>query len=133
MARGGGRVGIDVHQGVLVVLERLGAQEDPGAWGDRHTFDPIHVLDGWRGSPVVGGAPTPGDSGCVLAAGSTPGLSDRCSKGPVARYVWDLADRDASRWVVPGGSSGLPTSPHFTDQLEGWLSGRLHPVGQRRR
>ncbi len=133
MARGCSRVGIDVTEGVVAALERVAAQEDPGVWGDRHTFDPIHVLDGWPQSPLVGGAPTPGDSGCVLAAGSAPGLSDRCSKGPVARYVWDLADRDASGWVVPGGSSGLEGSPHFADQLEDWLVGRLQRVGQPRR
>ena len=133
MAGSCGRVGIDVREGVVAALDRVAAQQDPGVWGDRHTFDPIQVLDGWPGSPLVGGAPTPGDSGCVLAAGSAPGMTDRCSKGPVARYVWDLADRDESRWVVPGGSSGLPTSPHFADQLEDWLAGRLRRVGQRRR
>jgi penicillin amidase len=46
----------------------------------------------------------------------------------MARYVWDLADRSASRWVVPFGASGRPDSPHYVDQNEDWVAGTLHPV-----
>ena len=128
-ARGAHRVGIDIVEGVCVALERVAAQGDRVTlWGDRHWFDPIHALDGWAAAPLLPQLPVAGDSGCVLAAGSTPGVTDRCYKGPVARYVWDLADRDASRWVVPGGASGDPGSQHFGDQLDAWLSGRLHAV-----
>jgi penicillin amidase len=34
--------------------------------------------------------------------------------------VWDLGDRERSRWIVPFGASGDPSSPHFTDQLPLW-------------
>ena len=79
-------------------------------------FDPLHALDlvsspdgiPLRGVPSVAADPVPGDKGCVLAAASAPGVTDRAYGGPVARYVWDLADRDASRWVVPFGASGVP-------------------------
>jgi penicillin amidase len=55
-------------------------------------------------------------------------VTERCYGGAVARYVWDLADRDASRWVVPFGASGVARDPHFADQTSAWLKGRLHPV-----
>jgi penicillin amidase len=42
--------------------------------------------------------------------------------------VWDLADRDASRWIVPLGASGDPADPHHHDQLELWATGRLVAV-----
>jgi penicillin amidase len=45
-----------------------------------------------------------------------------------ARYVWDLADRDQSLWVVPFGASGVPGSAHHRDQLPLWLKGELAPV-----
>jgi len=57
-----------------------------------------------------------------------PGLTDLSARGPAARYVWDLADREASRWVVPLGASGVPGSPHHRDQLPLWLRGELVPV-----
>jgi penicillin amidase len=69
-----------------------------------------------------------GDSDCVLATHSAPGVSDVCWRGPVARYVWDLADRQRSRWIVPFGASDRPGDPHFADQLPLWATGRLIEV-----
>jgi penicillin G amidase len=42
--------------------------------------------------------------------------------------VWDIADRQRSRWVVPFGASGDPDSPHFLDQLPLWAAGELIPL-----
>jgi penicillin amidase len=69
-----------------------------------------------------------GDTECVLATSSVPGVSDACWRGPVARYVWDLTDRANSRWIVPFGASGRPGDPHFDDQLPLWAGGELAPV-----
>jgi penicillin amidase len=57
-----------------------------------------------------------------------PGLTDLAARGPVARYVWDLARRDNSRWVVPLGADGVPDAPHHHDQLSLWTAGDLAPV-----
>jgi penicillin amidase len=81
---------------------------------------------------LLGDAPTValgGDTDCVLATASVPGVSDACWRGPVARYVWDLGDRAASRWIVPFGASGRPGDPHYADQLPLWAAGELIPVG----
>jgi penicillin amidase len=132
LARGADRIGIDVATGVGVALERVAAQADSvTVWGDRHWLDPVHSLDGLGGAPNVPQDPVPGDKGCVLAAASAPGVTDRCYGGPVARYVWDLADRDASRWVVPFGASGDARDAHFADQTPAWIRGQLHPVSGR--
>ncbi|MBC9820669.1 penicillin acylase family protein [Terrabacter sp. MAHUQ-38] len=129
MAREGSRIGIDVAAGVRAALERVAAQEDPATvWGDRHWLDPLHALATVGGAPTVAPDPVGGDKGCVLAAASAPGVTDRCYGGPAARYVWDLADREASRWVVPFGTSGDARDPHFADQTPAWLRGDLHPV-----
>ncbi|WP_353353958.1 penicillin acylase family protein [Intrasporangium sp. DVR] len=125
MARGAAAHGIDVASGAAEALERVARQADSATlWGDRHWFDPVHALDGVGGAPTAPDDPVPGDKGCVLAAGSAPGVTDRCYVGPAARYVWDLADRDASRWVVPLGASGVEGDEHFADQLPLWLAGR---------
>ncbi len=54
---------------------------------------------------------------------ASPGVTDLCLRGPAARYVWDLARRDDSRWVVPFGATGA--GPHRDDQLPLWLRGDL--------
>ena len=98
-----------------------------------HTFHPLHGLEQFGlPHPIVDAlheatsVPVFGDGDCVQAMHALPGVPV-CSRGPVARYVWDLADRDNSRWVVPLGASGAP-GPHQHDQTALWASGQLVPV-----
>ncbi|MFJ6946025.1 penicillin acylase family protein, partial [Streptomyces wuyuanensis] len=65
---------------------------------------------------------------CVLATSSVPGVTDLSARGPSARYVWDLARREDSLWVVPLGARGIPGDAHHRDQLPLWLRGELVPV-----
>jgi penicillin amidase len=106
-------------------LDEVAADPPSGTWGARHVLHPIHV------SPVTRLGRTvelSGDTDCVLATSSVPGVSDACWRGPVARYVWDLTDRARSRWIVPFGASGRPGDPHFADQLPLWARGDLIPL-----
>ncbi len=48
--------------------------------------------------------------------------------GPGYRQIVDLADPDASRWIIAGGVSGDPRSPHYADQIEPWLRGEYRPM-----
>ena len=114
----GGDLGVDVPAAAAGALDDAAAAGTRRVWGDVHVLVPVHALPpGHPAAPVVPPAPLAGDIDCVLAASSVPGVSEACSRGPVARYVWDLADRAASRWVVPLGASGRWDSPHALDQL----------------
>ncbi|MDW8809482.1 penicillin acylase family protein, partial [Streptomyces scabiei] len=89
--------------------------------------------DGPDGGPGDGpGAPygpgLAGDHDCVLCTSAVPGITDLSARGPAARYVWDLARREDSLWVVPFGASGVSGSAHHRDQLPLWLGGELVPV-----
>lgn len=113
---------LDARVEAWAALEEVASGPPPGAWGDTHRVLPLHVLLDVDGAepPRVEPVPLPGDTDCVCATASTPGVTDRCVRGPVARWVWDLADRDASRWSVPFGASGDAGSPHLADQHTLW-------------
>ncbi|MGW9246951.1 GNAT family N-acetyltransferase [Streptomyces badius] len=122
-----------------------GAAEEtpPGPWGEVHRLSPWQALpdrtpagsdsaDGSLGS-VGSGAEAirpgvAGDHDCVLSTSSVPGVTDLFARGPAARYVWDLARREDSRWAVPFGASGVPGSAHHRDQTPLWVRGELAPV-----
>jgi penicillin amidase len=106
-------------------LAEVAAGPPPGTWGERHVLHPIRVVEATAYDAEVR---LSGDTDCVLATSSTPGVSDACWRGPVARYVWDLRDRSRSRWIVPFGASGRPGDAHFTDQTPLWARGDLIPL-----
>ncbi|MFG1649548.1 penicillin acylase family protein [Micromonospora sp. NPDC049275] len=118
--------GLDAAAAVrAAAAEVADATDGPVRWGDLHRLTP------WRALPDPDAAPGPrldGDHDCVLATSSVPGVTHGCFRGPAARFVWDLARRQDSRWVVPLGACGVPGDPHHDDQQAAWLAGELLPV-----
>jgi penicillin amidase len=119
-----------VRSGSLVAdASQAVAVRDRAPWPDRHRFWPLHALEqlGLAWDRTVPATPLPGDSDTVRCNAWLPGTTVT-TRGSVARYAWDLADRDASLWVVPLGASGDPASPHHTDQHDAWARGGAVPV-----
>lgn len=118
--------GADRAEIVRAALEGVARAGEPTVpWGELHRLAPWQALpdavpEEWPGLA--------GDHDCVLSTSSVPGLTDRSARGPAARYVWDLARRDDSLWIVPFGASGVPGDAHHRDQLPLWLQGELAPV-----
>ncbi|MFD4524020.1 penicillin acylase family protein [Streptomyces sp. NPDC058470] len=113
--------GIDRAAVVCAAVEDVAADWTPHTWGETHRLAP------WRAVAVTS-YDEPGLSGdhdCVLCTSAVPGLTDLSVRGPAARYVWDLADRDQSLWVVPLGADGVPGAVHHRDQLPLWVKGDL--------
>ncbi|MFC5802496.1 penicillin acylase family protein [Streptomyces formicae] len=119
--------GIDRTDVVRQALEEVAAAPPEATWGELHRLAP------WQALPAADGSGDEwpgmaGDHDCVLATSSVPGLTDHGARGPSARYVWDLARREDSLWVVPLGARGIPGDAHHRDQLPLWLRGALVPV-----
>jgi penicillin amidase len=77
----------------------------------------VHPLAGTFGSVPMGG-----DADTVQAAGYgwRPGSPFTVTGLSVYRQVVDLAAPGQASFVIPGGASGDPASPHFADQLARW-------------
>ncbi|MFJ3668079.1 penicillin acylase family protein [Streptomyces sp. NPDC090106] len=115
--------GVDRPAEIRAAVEEVAAREPAGTWGETHR------LFAWRALPEEFDGPgLSGDHDCVLCTSAVPGVTDLAARGPAARYVWDLARREESRWAVPLGASGRPDSPHRRDQLPLWTRGELVPV-----
>ncbi len=119
---------------VAASAEAVAAAADetpPAPWGELHRLSPWQALADLAPDGVDAQAIRPGVAGdhdCVLSTSSVPGVTDLFARGPAARYVWDLARREDSRWAVPFGASGVPGSAHHRDQTPLWARGALAPV-----
>lgn len=107
------------------------------AWGRIHRLTLPHTLGAGRGlSRVVdrilglsrGPYPHGGDGMTVNLAAYLFTSPFTPLVGPTYRQVIDLGDLSASRWIVAGGASGDPRSPHYTDQLDRWRAGEYLPM-----
>ena len=74
------------------------------------------------------GAGIGGDNDTVWATGCYAEAGLAAVYGAVARYVFDVGDWDNSSWIVAGGASGDPASPHYVDQHQAWASCELIPM-----
>jgi penicillin amidase len=97
-------------------------------WGDAHKaaltsqlFGAIPLLGGLFdvGLPAPGGAETIDRAGY----GHTDGTNFSDIHGPGYRGVFDLANLDASRFIIATGESGSPLSIHYSDMVERWREG----------
>ncbi|MDQ4053920.1 MAG: penicillin acylase family protein [Actinomycetota bacterium] len=119
--------GIDLRKLARLALDE--SRDHPATWGATHVATPVHAFQVTDlAPPEVPLLPVDGDGDCVRCTGSLPGVTDEAYRGSVARYVWDLADREASGWVVPLGAAGHPDHPHHRDQLPIWVAGDLVPL-----
>ena len=114
------------------LTQRLGADVGSWRWGDLHRAGFHHPLAALRPDLAAEldrphAVPLGGDNECLWASGTIP-PSFRSVTSPVARYVFDLADWDASGWIVPHGVHGDPSHPHHADQLDRWAAVELAPM-----
>jgi penicillin amidase len=124
-------------------VARLGPNPAAWQWGSLHTLTFRHSLgrsQHWAFRALVwllqldrGPYARPGD-GMTVNLGAFP-LTQPFGVvvGPSYRQIVDLGDPQNSCWIVAGGTSGDPRSPHYADQIEPWLRGEYRPMRLRSR
>jgi penicillin amidase len=98
------------------LTKSLGADEAKWTWGDLTKARFNHPL---AGAPLIGAqfaiAPFP-QNGTGGALGATVNVGSSVSM----RLIADTSDWDKTQQGITLGESGLPKSPHWTDQLADW-------------
>ena len=92
----------------------------------RHALDRRRPLDRVFN---LGPFPWGGDAN-TLSQASVPPLNPTGNPSMIAsmRMVVDVGAWEESRFVLPGGQSGNPFSPHYADQLPLWRRGDGVPI-----
>ncbi|MFB3818994.1 MAG: penicillin acylase family protein, partial [Candidatus Methylomirabilales bacterium] len=117
---------------------RLGPEPGAWDWGRLHTLTFHHGLGRAR-HPMAralvrllrldrGPYPRPGDGMTVNLAAFPLSEPFETMAGPSYRQIIDLGAPEESRWIVAGGVSGDPRSPHYADQVPLWLRGEYRPM-----
>ena len=117
---------------VSTLRHRFGPDPADWAWGSVRPLHLLHPL-GVR-APLdrllnLGPVPIGGDANTVAQAGVRP-LEPLANPAAIAnhRTVIDLADFERSRYVLAGGQSGNPLSPHYRDLFALWQRGNGVPI-----
>jgi penicillin amidase len=125
----------DLDEALAAAWERgvdlMGREPAAWRWGDIHRARFVHPLGRMQGlEPLFAAADLAlgGDEQTVDNAGLEGAGPFEVYVAPSWRAVYDLADLDASRGVLPTGQSGNPASPHWNDQNALWAAGNLRPL-----
>jgi penicillin amidase len=117
---------------LTAVVKKLRREVGPGpafwAWGHLRRLrleHPIFARHRWLG-PVFNLGPVPcgGDCNTVSQAGARPAEPTAFTHNMAnMRTVFDLSDLSRCMFVLCGGQSGNPCSPHYADQFPLWQAG----------
>jgi penicillin amidase len=106
-----------------------GADPADWRWGTAHqasfphpVLSHVPILGEWLAVPIE----TDGDNYTINRG--TPRIPSAGVRfpdvhGPGLRAIFDFADLDRSRFVIAGGQSGNPLSPHYGDLIRRWRDG----------
>lgn len=115
------------------LIQQCGDQPQQWKWGELRRLTLRHPL--LQNIPILrsifneGRIPVGGDTDTILQAAvvSSDPLAD-ADNIPGMRMVIDVGNWSASRFVIAGGQSGNPLSPHFLDMLPFWQRGEGVPI-----
>jgi len=113
-------------------LDVVATQAPDVSWRDVHAAALTHPLTlAFPDAPKAlspAGAGVGGDNDTVWANGCRAESGTAAVYGAVARYVFDVGNWDNCSWIVVGGASGDPASPHYLDQHQAWARCELIPM-----
>ncbi len=126
-----------LYPAVAALEQDLGSHPARWEWGRLHTLTHPHDLSGdekfggflnWWLDLDVGPFPAAGAATTINALANNMLAPYAVKSGPSFRAIYDLADWDNSRIILPAGQSGNPLDPHYRDQAALYNRGDYRPV-----
>jgi penicillin amidase len=118
-------------EAVAFLQAKYGDKTDSWKWGDMHRFTLEHplskkkILD--RIFRLNRGPFRTGGSFHTVSPFSFPlGEPDKVNHGSSHRHIYTLENWDNSLTVIPTGNCGIPSSKHYCDQTDLYMSGKYH-------
>ncbi len=111
-------------QGILAarkarkVIATLRLPASPAPWGTAGAVTVKHPLAA-LGLAFLNGTTFAGDGDAFTVHVQKYGFSQSF------HAVWDVGNWDVGGITIPQGESGEPGSPHYTDEADAWVAGRL--------
>jgi penicillin G amidase len=121
----------DAH---VELADRFSPDPTDWRWGAMHSLTLTHATFGSSGiAPLEalfnrGPLQLAGGSDIVNATGWSANVGYEVNWVPSMRYLVDLGDLDAGRWIHLTGQSGRPFQRHYADQAEAWARGDTLPI-----
>jgi penicillin amidase len=107
---------------IAELRQKQGQNPSAWTWGRARPITLLHPVGRVRQlAPVFNRGPFPrgGDSNTISPSGTVIAS---------LRMVVEVGDWDGARFVLPGGQSGNPLSPHYDDMLSLWHRGEGVPI-----
>ena len=114
-------------------MNTLNKNHESQAWGQIRPLTLVHPVAAEQKlfAPIFNRGPFPwgGDANTVSQAAA---LTEDPTSNPMAiaslRMVVDVGNWEESRFILPGGQSGNPLSPHYDDMIPLWQRGEGVPI-----
>jgi len=117
---------------VKEIEERCGKDINDWQWGRIHTIEYVHPLGLKKPMNLMfnlGPFPAPGEARTINRMKSNFGKHDyRVESVPSFRKLIDYGDLSRSLTILPSGNSGNVLSPHYSDQVNRYLSGQYRVI-----
>ena len=125
-------IGLSFQQTVRELSSEFGSDPAGWIWGNSHTITLAHplskvkILDRVfnlnRGPFAVGGS-----FHTVCPYENLMNKYTEVNHGASERHIFDAGNWDRSLTVIPTGTSGIPSSKHYCDQTESYVTNKYHP------
>ena len=98
-------------------------------WGDAHALTHKHMLSdvkflNWFFDLEVGPYRSGGSDKTPNAGGYSFNKPYKQTAGASMRRIVDFSNMNETQFIIPTGQSGIPSSPHYSDQAEMYHKGQ---------
>jgi penicillin amidase len=124
-------IGQSFQETIRELCAEFGNKPSEWKWGSAHSITLAHPMSGVKILNKVfklnrGPYPVGGSFHTVGPYTNPLNNFSGVNHGASERHIFDVGDWDRSLTVIPTGESGIPSSRHYCDQTENYVTNRYH-------